>query len=124
MTPDFKVIAAGLNITPQIKDRLPGLVLTDRAGLKPDTVEITLEDRDTALELPMPSAPLAIAMGYKETGLLPMGVFTADEVVAKGPPDRGIIRGKAANLGGSLKEQKTRAWHGTTIEDILGTIAG
>jgi phage protein D len=63
-------------------------------------------------------------MGYKETFLAPMGVFTADEVVAKGPPDRVTIRGKAVNLGGSIKEQKTRNWDDKTIEDIVGTIAG
>lgn len=124
MTPDFKVIAAGINITRQIKDRLLGLVVTDEAGFKSDTVEITLDDRDNAIEIPPPGALLMIFMGYKETGLVLMGVFTADEVVAKGPPDRITIRGKAADLGGSIKEQKTRNWDNKTIEDIVGTIAG
>lgn len=124
MTPDFKVIAAGINITSQIKDRLLGLVVNDEAGFKSDTVEITLDDRDNAIELPLPGAPLIVFMGYKETFLAPMGVFTADEVVAKGPPDRVIIRGKAVNLGGTIKEQKTRSWDDKTIEDIVGTIAG
>ena len=63
-------------------------------------------------------------MGYKETFLVPMGIYTADEVVAKGPPDTLTIRGKAANLGGSLKEQKTRNWDEKTIEEIVSTIAG
>jgi phage protein D len=106
MTQDFKVIAAGINITSQIKDRLLALVVTDEAGFKSGTVEITLDDRDNAIELPLPGAPLVLFMGYKETFLVPMGVFTADEVVAKGPPDRIIIRGKAVNLGGSIKEPK------------------
>ena len=124
MTPDFKVIAAGINITSQIEDRLLSLVVSDQAGFKSDTVEITLDDRDNAIELPLPGAPLIVFMGYKETFLAPMGVFTADEVVAKGPPDRVTIRGKAVNLGGSIKEQKTRNWDDKTIEDIVGTIAG
>ena len=124
MTPDFKVIAAGINTTSQIEDRLLGLVVNDEAGFKSDTVEIILDDRDNAIELPLPGAPLIVLMGYKETFLAPMGVFTADEVVAKGPPDRVIIRGKAVNLGGTIKEQKTRSWDDKTIEDIVGTIAG
>ncbi|MEM6727885.1 MAG: contractile injection system protein, VgrG/Pvc8 family [Pseudomonadota bacterium] len=123
MTPDFKVIAAGINITPQIKDRLLSLVVTDEAGLKSDTVEITLDDRDNVIELPLPGAPLVVFMGYKETFIMPMGIFTADEVVASGPPDRIIIRGKAANLGGTIKEQKTRAWDDVTLGDIVSTIA-
>jgi phage protein D len=124
MTPDYKVIAAGINITSQIADRLLSLVVSDEAGFKSDTVEIMLDDRDNAIEIPPLGALLMIFMGYKETGLVLMGVFTVDEVVAKGPPDRITIRGKAADLGGSIKEQKTRNWDDKTIEDIVGTIAG
>jgi phage protein D len=124
MTPHFKFIAAGINITRQIEDRLISLAVSDEAGFKSDTVEITLDDRDNTIELPLPGAPLIVFMGYKETFLAPMGVFTADEVVAKGPPDRITIRGKAVNLGGSIKEQKTRNWDDKSIEDIVGTIAG
>ena len=124
MTPDFKVIAAGINITPQIKDRLLSLTVSDEAGFKSDQVEITLDDRDNAIELPLPGAPLAVFMGYKETFLVPMGIYTADEVVANGPPDTVTIRGKAANLGGSIKEQKTRNWDEKTLQEIVNTIAG
>ncbi len=108
MTPAFKIIAAGVNITPQIEDRLLGLSINDEAGFKSDTVEITLDDRDNAIELPLPGAPIAVFMGYEETYLVPMGVFTADEVLAKGPPDTITIRGRSVNLGGSMQEQKTR----------------
>ncbi len=123
MTPDFQVFAAGINITSQIKDRLLSLVVNDEAGFKSDTVEITLDDRDNAIELPLPGAPLVVLMGYKETFLAPMGVFTADEVVAKGPPDTITIRGKAVNLGGSIKEQKTRNWDNTSLMGLVTKIA-
>lgn len=82
--------------------------MSDEAGFKSDQVVITLDDRDNAIELPLPGAPLAVFFGYKETFLVPMGIYTADEVVTKGPPDIVTIRGQAANLGGSIKEQKTR----------------
>lgn len=124
MTPDFKILAAGVSITRQVKDRLLSLSISDEAGLKSDQVEITLDDRDNALELPLPGAPLAVFLGFKETFLMPMGVFTADEVTAKGPPDTITIRAKAADLGGSMKSQKTRAWDDKTIGQIVETIAG
>ena len=124
MTPEFKVIANGTNITPQIADRLLGLSVSDAAGIKSDQVEIELDDRDTLIELPAPGALLTVFMGYKETGLALMGVFTADEVTAKGPPDTVTIRGKAADMGGSIKGQKTRAWDDRTIGQIVSTIAG
>lgn len=124
MTPDFKVIAAGVNITPQIKDRLLRLSVTDEAGTKADMVEIELDDRDGLIELPTPGAPMLVFLGYRETGLIPMGLFTSDEVTVSAPPATLTIRAKAADLGGGIKEQKTRSWDKMTIGDIVATIAG
>ncbi|WP_294927996.1 contractile injection system protein, VgrG/Pvc8 family [uncultured Paracoccus sp.] len=123
MTPDFKIIAAGVNITPQIKDRLLSLTITDEAGIKADTVEITLDDRDGLIELPAPGAPMLVFLGYRETGLIPMGLFTSDEVTVTSPPATLTIRAKAADLGGGIKDQKTRSWDNMTIGDITATIA-
>lgn len=124
MTPDFKIIAAGVNITPQISDRLLGLTITDEAGIKADTVEIVLDDRDGLIELPAPGAPLLVFLGYRETGLIPMGLFTSDEVTVSAPPATLTIRAKAADLGGNIKGQKSRSWDRMTIGDIVGAIAG
>ncbi len=124
MTPDFKIIAAGINITPQIRDRLLGLTITDEAGIKADTVEIVLDDRDGLIELPAPGAPLLVFLGYRETGLIPMGLFTSDEVTVSAPPATLTIRARGADLGGTIKEQKTRGWDQITIGDIVATIAG
>ena len=57
MTPDFKIMAAGANITPQIKDRLISLRISDEAGTKSDMLEVTLDDRDGRVEIPLPGAP-------------------------------------------------------------------
>ena len=106
MTPDFKIIAAGADITPQIKDRLLSLTVSDEAGLKSDQVEIRLDDRYNAIELPVPGAPLAVFLGFKETFLMPMGLYTADEIAAKGPPDEITIRAKAADLEAARNPRK------------------
>lgn len=124
MTPDFKIMAAGANITPQIKDRLISLRISDEAGTKSDMLEVTLDDRDGRVEIPLPGAPILVMLGYSETGIMPMGLFTADEVTVSAPPAQIIIRAKAAHLGGSIKEQKTRSWDKKTIGEIVDTIAG
>ena len=124
MTPDFTILAAGIDITGQVRDRLLSLTITDAAGVKSDIVEIVLDDRDGAIELPLPGAPLVIAMGYRETFLMPMGVYTSDEIGLDGWPQTVSLRGKAANLGGSLKEQKSRSWDDKTFGEIVETIAG
>lgn len=124
MTPDFKIMAAGANITPQIKDRLVSLRISDEAGTKSDMLEITLDDRDGLVEIPLPGAPILVMLGYAETGIMPMGLFTADEVTVSAPPEQITIRAKAADLGGSIKEQKSRSWDKKTIGEIVETIAG
>ena len=124
MTPAYKILAAGVNITQQVKDRLVSLRVSDEAGTKADMVEIVLDDRDGRLEIPLPGAPIMVFLGYKETGLVPMGLFTSDEVTVSSPPEQITIRAKAANLGGSIKGQKTRSWDKTTIGKIVETIAG
>lgn len=42
-----------------------------------------------------------------ETRLVPMGLFTSEEVTVSGPPDTRLIRAKRAVRGGPVKEQKT-----------------
>lgn len=123
MTPAFSIQAAGTDITGTLQSRLLGLSVQDEAGVKSDAVEITLDDAGNLLEIPSAGAQLVVAMGYRETGLVPMGVYTADEVTCSGPPDRMVIRGQAADMGGSLKDQKSRSWHDVTLGDIVSAIA-
>jgi phage protein D len=124
MTPDFSVLAAGVDIARQIKDRLVSLTVADEAGVKSDTVEIVLDDRDGLIEQPLPGAPLVVAMGYRETFLIPLGAYTFDEWSPSGFPRTVTLRGKAANLGGSIKEQNTRARDKKTLKEIVTKIAG
>lgn len=123
MTPAFSVLAAGIDITGLIKDRLLSITVTDDAGEKSDAVEIMLDDRDCAVELPRPGAPLIVAMGYKESFLMPMGIYTSDEITLTGWPRTITLRGKAANLGGTIKEQKSRSWDKKTLKEIVTQIA-
>jgi phage protein D len=123
MTPAFKIIAAGIDITGKIANRLLSLVIVDEAGFKSDTLEIIIDDRGQQIALPPDGAPIAVAIGYEETAILPMGVFTVTEIDADGPPDKITIRANAVNLGGSIKEQKTRDWDNKTIEEIVTLIA-
>ena len=124
MKPVFKIIMAGINITSKIADRLISLTVNDAAGVKSDTVRIVLDDRDNRLIEPPDGASIAVFLGYEGYGPIPMGVFILDKVEYDIAPDRMIIHGKAADFGGSLKDQKTRNWDDKTIEEIVTTIAG
>lgn len=124
MTPDFKIIADATDVTAAIRSRLMSLSVTDAAGLDSDTLELVLDDRDAALELPRTGAALEVHLGYKETGLTAMGRYVADEVVLAGSPATMTIRGHAADLRAQLKAPRTRPWDQVTIGAIVTTIAG
>lgn len=127
MKPLFQVIANDTDITNKLVDRLISLTVIDERGLQSDSVEIRLDDRDSALALLTTGAELQISLGYEDQGakrsLYPMGLYTVDEIGLEGPPDTYVIRAKAADMRESLKQQKTRAWDDTTLGDIVAAIA-
>lgn len=131
LTPVFRVVAESQNITDKLSGGLLSLTITDNAGIKSDTVEIRLGDADHAIALPRTGAELEVWLGYKETTLEKMGLYTVDEVELSGPPNTLTIRGKAADMNKGLKEPKTRTWQKPgktperiTLKDIIETIAG
>lgn len=50
MRPDFQILADGKDTTATFRDRLISLRITDKAGLESDAVEVTLDDRDGAID--------------------------------------------------------------------------
>lgn len=124
MTPDFQIFADGVDVTGGLRDRLLRLTVTDEAGVDSDSVEIELDDRDNVLALPRTGAGLAVWMGYRETGLALMGLFTVDEVTVEGPPWQLGITGRSADLREDFKSQKTRHFEDTTLGEVFGKIAG
>ncbi len=124
MTPVYQILADSQDITAKIADRLLSLTLTDEAGIQSDTVEIRLDDRDNGIVLPRTGAELVVSIGYRETGLVRMGLYIVDELVLAGPVRTLTIRGKAANMPQSIKAPKTRPWDEVTLGDLVANIAG
>ncbi len=123
MTPDFSISVEGVLITELIKSRLVSMHITDEAGVISDTAIIHLDDRDSLFEIPRTGAKLNILLGYKETGIVPMGDYIVNEIVLQGPPQALKIKSHAADLKQSLKEQVFNEWHQTTLSDLVEKIA-
>jgi uncharacterized protein len=125
MTPSYKVVVNGSNITELVKTRLLSLSVSDSAGFDSDTVELSLDDRDARLGIPPIGVQMDVWLGYKETGLVKMGSYVIDEVTLSGTPESMSIRGKAASMTGeeSVKDQKTRQWKDISLSDLVGKIA-
>lgn len=125
MTPDFVVEANGSDITTFLKDRLLTLVLRDEAGLKSDSLELSLDDRDHRLPLPAEKTMFKVWLGYSGEHSPPayMGRYTLDEIDLSNGPRSMTIRARAADLVDDFKAPKTRSWNGKTLGDIVTTIA-
>ena len=134
MTPTYHILAGGKDITAAIRERLLGLRVNDEEGYQSDTLEIQLDDRDGAVDLPRKGTVLEVELGYsvggrlaglrEDSGRVLMGLFTVDEVSLSGPPATLTIRAKAADMRESLKQRKTRSWHMVTIGAVVRAIAG
>ncbi|MCG7868177.1 MAG: hypothetical protein JAY74_17660 [Candidatus Thiodiazotropha taylori] len=123
MKPVFNVVVGSEDITGRLSDRLISLLVSDEAGIKSDTVSITLDNRDHRVAMPSKGAELQVSLGYQGEGVLFTGRYTVDEVSVSGTPLRMMIAGKAADMRAGLKERKTRAFSETTLGDLVATVA-
>ena len=97
MTPTFRVVAEGADITALINDRLLLLRTTDKPGVESDDFELRIDDRDNAVTLPNRGASIEVFLGYNGSALIRLGRYTVDEVELSGPPDTLVIRGKVSD---------------------------
>lgn len=102
MQPEF--VIEGYELT---KDCLVSMHITDESGTIEDIAEICVDYRDENIKVPK---ELKIALGYRETGVLPIGVYTVNEITLQSPPQILTIKAHATNLMISLKEKVSRAW--------------
>ena len=134
MPPAFHIVVDGhQDVTAAIRERLLSLRVSDEVGYRSDAVEIRLDDRGGTVELPRRGAELQVELGYsaggklagleKDSGRVPMGRYTVDEVELSGPPDTLTIRAKAADMRAALKQRRTRSWRRVLLGDLIRTIA-
>jgi len=116
MTPDFQIIANSVDQTALFKDRLIRLTLSDQAGQKSDTVQITLDNRDNRIALPEVGAVLEIYLGFLETGLVYMGRYVVDDLSGDLFPATLTISAKAADTAGD-KEPLLQIRHRHASQD-------
>ena len=123
MTPTFRIVADGADITALINDRLLLLRTTDKPGMESDDFELRIDDRDGAVSLPTRGANIEVFLGYSGTALTRLGRYTVDEVELSGPPDTLVIRGKASDMRGSGKTTRNGSWEGVSLASIVKDVA-
>jgi phage protein D len=123
MTPSFRIVADGADITGLINDRLIQLSTTDKPGMDSDTFELRIDDRDGLVTLPRRGIGIEVYLGYVETGVARLGRYVVDEVTVSGPPDTIVIKGKASDMRGSGKTIRSGSWEDVPLSKIVGDIA-
>ncbi|RBJ84742.1 late control protein [Pseudomonas sp. MWU12-2534b] len=123
MTPVFRILADGRDITAQINDRLLTLRTLDKPGMEADEFELRIDDRDGAVALPGRGAAIEVFLGYAGQALTRLGRYTVDEVVVNGPPDSIEIRGKASDMRGSGKTTRSGSWENVALAQIVRDLA-
>lgn len=126
MHPIVQLTVDGQPVAGSFYERLVSLSIADKEGVSSDTFSAELHDGPPDfLALPRKGAVVVPSLGYRETGVRPMGRFTVDQVRAKCLPYGVSISGKAADLRRpELKQQRERHWDGRTVREIVEEIAG
>ena len=130
LKPCFRVVANGSDISNVIEELFEYISVTDQTGIESDTCEIgIIDDPVTPIAIPPRGAELEIFMGYDDT-FVSMGKYVVDEIELESPPEKMVIRGRAAAQTASksgqvsMQTQKIRTWaKDTTIEATVRKIA-
>lgn len=123
MTPDFRIVADGEDVTATIADRLLTLSIVDEDGTKSDRLELQIDDRDGRVAFPDMSATLEVWLGFKGAQLSYMGRYSVDQVKGAGPVQVIEIGCKPADMKSEVRAPQTRAWENLTLREIVAKIA-
>lgn len=123
----------GVDISADVSSYLLSFSFTDNAEGKADDLQVTLHDREGLWKggwFPEKGATLTASIGVAdwekdgESGCLPCGTFSLDDVTASGPPDTFVLKGVSAMMDSSIRrEKKTRAWENVSLSGIAGDMA-
>ncbi|PPT98685.1 late control protein [Xanthomonas arboricola pv. arracaciae] len=122
--PQWRVVLDGTDLTARIAPRLLDLTLTECRGGEADQLDLRIHDHDGKMALPKRGVRLAVALGWKATGLVEKGTFVVDEVEYSGAPDIITVRARSADLTADMRTRRERSWHSTTLGAVLKTLAG
>ncbi|CAD7378270.1 phage late control D family protein [Xanthomonas arboricola] len=122
--PQWRVVLDGTDLTQRIAPRLLDLTLTECRGGEADQLDLRIHDHDGKMALPKRGVRLAVALGWKATGLVDKGTFIVDEVEYSGAPDIITVRARSADLTADMRTRRERSWHNTTLGAVLNTLAG
>lgn len=119
MTPAWRVVADGSDVTGRLRAVLDELRVTLTSDRDSDALELVASGPVAAA---LDSRELRVALGYGDR-LTEMGVYTPASDELDLVPRRLTIRAAAADLGTRIRAPRTRAWDGVTLGEVAAAIA-
>jgi len=128
MTPAFKIVSEGKDLTPIYESRLVSITVTDQATEQSDSCSIELANHDGKLFIPDEGQLISVSLGYKNK-LRRVGDFVVDSFSIDGPPDTITVSGKATPFAAvkgfkPFQTRKTRSWDQVTLGNLIRKVAG
>ena len=122
-TPLYSLSVGGVPVSSTGDARLIELVLTDEVGFKSDSLSITFDDSDQAIEWPRRGVEIKVQLGLGQ--LVDMGVYVVDAVQSSGPPDVIRVSAKAASFvsGKAMQTRKCASYEGVSLSDLCKMMA-
>lgn len=121
MTPAFRLIVDGEDLSDRFRPRLVSLSLTEKRGEEADQLDIVLDDGDGMLAIPRRGVRIQLALGFVDQ-LAEKGAFIVDECEWGGAPDQLTIKARAAEFTGGIATRRDGSWRDTTLGAVVGAI--
>jgi phage protein D len=113
----------GVPVTGLFFQRLVSLTITDREGIRSDTLEIVFSDDAPHFTSPRRGAVVSVTILAGGAGGSFVGSFVIDRVEFSCLPHKITVGGHSADLRSNMKAKKSRHWDGKSVADIVAEIA-
>lgn len=122
MKPAARVTLDGKDVTTEWESVLESLAITDEAGVKSDSCEVSFDARE-GFTAPPVGAELKVWLGYEPEPVY-MGSYKVESWSKRSPPLILSVSAKAADMTGPIRAHKVRSFHDRTVKQIVDQVAG
>lgn len=121
--PDVMLSVEDRALERNISERVMSLNVTDLSGFAADTLTITFDDSDGALQMPERGTVLRLSLGWAGQNLMGCGRFVVDTITHKGAPDQLVVTARSADLRESMNTKGSYSYDDTTLGAIVNLIS-
>jgi phage protein D len=133
MTPQFRILSNGSDLTTDYAPRLLLLEVVDSTDEQSDSLSLTLDcarDGEKLLPIPQRGDRIEVWIGYGNALVRVANAFVVDEIEIEGPPDTLSVRCSSTPFTAdsfkgtkSLVTRRSASYDNTTVAEIVNAVA-